>query len=226
MKRLAGHWQLFVLSALVLALWQLPVALPFRLMVVFLHELSHALAALVTGGAVKAIALSADEGGVTTTQGGNLFAILSAGYLGSLGFGAVILLIALRTNADRALMAALGLVMLVIAALYLREAFALAFAIGAGLAMLAMARFLPRDINDLMLRLFGLLSLIYVPWDIFSDTIQRAGLRSDAYMLAQTYGGATVFWGGLWLVISALVIGACLLWGLGEASNIRLRRQR
>jgi hypothetical protein len=62
--------------------------------------------------------------------------------------------------------------------------------------------------------------MIYVPFDIFSDTIARSGIRSDAYMLAERFGGATVMWGGLWLVISLAVIGACLRYGLGERSNI------
>lgn len=220
MSWLRGHWQLLALTALVFALWQTPLVVPLKILIVFLHEVSHALAAMATGGSVESISVSTAQGGLTVTRGGSLFAILTAGYLGSLSIGALILLIALRTHWDRALMGALGLAMLLITALYIREGFAFAFGLGGGVLMLAMAWFLPRDINDMALRLIGLTSLIYVPWDIFNDTIQRAGLRSDAYMLAEQFGGVTMLWGGLWLVLSALVIWLSLRHGLGKASNI------
>lgn len=220
MSWLRGHWQLLALTALVFALWQTPLVVPLKILIVFLHETSHALAALATGGAVESLTVNPAQGGLTVTRGGNMFVILSAGYLGSLAIGAVILLLALRTHWDRALMGAFGLTMLLITALFIREGFAALFGIGGGVVMLAMAWFLPRDINDMALRMIGLTSLIYVPWDIFNDTIQRAHMRSDAYMLAEQFGGATVLWGGLWLVISMAVIAASLRWGLGTRSNI------
>ncbi len=225
MSWLRGHWQLLALTALVFALWQTPLVVPLKILIVFFHEVSHALAAMASGGAVDSISVSSAQGGLTVTRGGSLFAILTAGYLGSLAIGALILLIALRTRWDRALMGALGLAMLLITTLYVREGFALAFGLGGGALMLAMAWFLPRDINDMALRLIGLTSLIYVPWDIFNDTIQRAGMRSDAYMLAEEFGGATMLWGGLWLVLAAGVIWLSLRHGLGAASNIWPRQK-
>jgi hypothetical protein len=66
--------------------------------------------------------------------------------------------------------------------------------------------------------------MIYVPYDIFSDTILRSNLRSDARMLAEEFGGATVIWGGIWLVISIAVIAVSLWRGLGPASNITFRK--
>ena len=220
MSWLRGHWQLMALTALVVALWQTPVVLPLKLLVVFFHESSHALAALLTGGSVESISINPRQGGVTETRGGNLFALLSAGYLGSLAIGVAILLIALRTHWDRALMAALGVLALLIAALYLRDPFALAFGIGTGLVLLGMAWALPHDAVDLVLRLIGLTSMIYVPRDIFDDTIRRAGEASDAAALARAFGGTAMLWGALWLLIALAAISASLRRGLGERSNI------
>ena len=87
--------------------------------------------------------------------------------------------------------------------------------------MLAIARYLDRPTNDMVLRVMGLTSLIYVPYDIFDDTIARSGLRSDAYMLSEHFGGSTVFWGGLWLVLSLIVIALCLRYGIGQSSNLK-----
>lgn len=219
---LKSHWQLLALTALIFALWQTPVVVPLKILVVFLHELSHALAAWLTGGSVEQISLSPQQGGFAITRGGNLFAILSAGYLGSLSLGAVLLLVALRNEADRAVTACLGAVMLLVTVLYVRDLFAAAFCIASGLALLAMARFLGHAANDIALRVIGLSSLIYVPYDIFDDTIARSTQRSDAYMLAAEFGGTAVIWGGIWLLISIAVILWCLRSILGQSSNITL----
>jgi len=154
------------------------------------------------------------------SRGGSRFLILSAGYLGSLVVGMILLFVAIRTHADRAMMGSFGILMLLVAAFYVRDGFALIFCVGAGAMMIAVARFLPRDVNDLILRVIGLTSMIYVPYDIFSDTIARSALRSDARMLAEEFGGATVMWGAIWMVISVYMIWMSCKRGLGETSNI------
>jgi len=217
---LRGHWQLMVITVVVLALWSTPVVVPLKILTVFFHELSHALAAWMTGGSVESISLSPQQGGLTVTRGGNVFLTMSAGYLGSLLIGVLVFLVAVRSHADRVLMGVLGAVLLLVAALFIREWFALAFTVGTGLVMLASARYVPHDVNDLALRVIGLTSMIYVPLDIFSDTIARSGIRSDAFMLAERFGGATVIWGGLWLLIALAVIGVSFTYGLGERSNV------
>ena len=121
-------------------------------------------------------------------------------------------------------MAVCGLVSLLVGAFFIRDVFPLVFCVLVGLGMLATARFLDRDLNDLILRVIGLSSMIYVPYDIFDDTIARSGLRSDAYMLAKKFGGPTIFWGGLWLVLSFAVIALCARYGIGQSSNIRFGR--
>ena len=106
-------------------------------------------------------------------------------------------------------------------ALYIRDLFPIMFCTATGLVMLAIARYLDRSINDMVLRVIGLTSVIYVPYDIFDDTIARSGVRSDAYLLSEHFGGSTVFWGGLWLVLSLVVIALCARYGIGQSSNIR-----
>ena len=203
------------------ALWQTPAVLPLKLLVVFFHEASHAVAIIATGGEVVTLSVSSDQGGFVLSRGGNRFVALTAGYLGSLVVGLGFLIAATRTAADRKVMAICGAMTLLIAGLYVREVFALAFGFGTGAVMLLMARYLGHHANDLGLRVIGLASLIYVPYDIFSDTIARSDLRSDARMLAEEFGGTTVMWGGIWLVISLAIIGWCLRYGLGRSSNPR-----
>ncbi len=220
---LKGHWQLLALTALIFALWQTPVVLPLKILIVFFHELSHGLAAVLTGGEIVEISLSPQQGGLTVTRGGSRFVTLSAGYLGSLLVGVGLLLVALRTQADRIVMAICGAVLLGVAIVYVRSLFALIFCFGTGFSLLAVARFLHPRANDLVLRVIGLSSLIYVPYDIFDDTIARSGLPSDARMLAELTWLPTVFWGTLWLVLSLAVILWCLRYGIGRDSNLGRR---
>ncbi len=216
-----GHWQLIAIIALVFVFWGTPFVLPLKLLVVFLHELSHAIAIILTGGSVESFSISPQQGGLVTGRGGNRFISLSAGYLGSLAFGMGLLIIALRTHWDRAVLGGFGAVMLLVTALYVRDSFAMAFCAGVGVVMIAMAWFLSRPVCDLVLRIIGLTSVIYVPYDIFDDTIRRSGARSDAYMLAEEFGGTTMLWGGAWLALSLLAILLCVKRFLGRDSNLR-----
>ena len=207
-------WPTLLIVAVIFLLWNTPLMIPLKILIVFFHELSHGLAAVLTGGSIESISISPQQGGLTTTRGGWLFLITSAGYLGSLLIGVLLYLSALKTKADRLIMGALGATLLLVAALYMREAFALGFTIAAGAAMLASARFLPENINDTALRVLGLVSMGYVPFDILSDTIIRSDLRSDAYNLSTQTGLPTVLWGGLWLLASLYVIWRALRFGL------------
>ena len=220
MHVLRGHWQLLLLTAGLFALWQTPVAIPLKILVVFLHEASHALMTWATGGEVVSLTISPSQGGEVWSRGGNPFLTLSHGYLGSLLIGVGLLLLALRTALDRIVVAGFGLAMVVIAVLLIRDLYALFFTMGVGVLLLLAARYLSLRSNDLILRIIGLSSMIYVPFDIFSDTIARSQLPSDARMLAEEFGGATVIWGGFWLLVSLATISWCVLRGLGTNSNL------
>ncbi|MFD1157028.1 M50 family metallopeptidase [Roseovarius aestuarii] len=223
LKAARGHWQLGVLTALIAVFWFTPMVTPLKILVVFMHEISHVAAALLTGGSVESLTINPHQGGMVISRGGSRFLTLNAGYTGSLLFGVALVLLAVRTHWDRTVLGGLGALLLVVTGFYVRDLYAVGFALTTGVLMLATARFLPRDVNDLILRMIGLTSMIYVPIDIYSDTIIRSYLRSDARMLAEEFGGATLLWGGLWMAISLVVIVLTLRRGLGRDSNIRLR---
>lgn len=206
------------LLGLIVLLWYHPVLspllYPLKLLVVFFHEASHALVTVLTGGTVVSLEIDPQRGGQVCASGGNRFLSLSAGYLGSLAWGLAVYLLAVKTRRQKTLMALLGLSVVGIAAAYVRDPFTLAFCGLTGLAMLGLGRWLKRQINDVLLRLVGLTSMLYAPLDIYSDTIARAELRSDARMLAEEFGGATMVWGGVWIAISLLAVVYALRWSL------------
>ncbi len=55
---LQRHWPLLALTVVVVALWSTPVLLPLKILVVFLHELSHLIAVLLTGGSVETLSIT------------------------------------------------------------------------------------------------------------------------------------------------------------------------
>src|SRR5262245_50313607 len=99
---------LLVAATISVVLWFIPFAevltYPFRIFVTFIHEGGHAIAALLTGNSVNALSVAMNASGETyTTQGGFFSQVLvsSAGYLGSMIFGALLLLLIRKAVAAR-----------------------------------------------------------------------------------------------------------------------------
>ncbi|MGH7469765.1 MAG: M50 family metallopeptidase [Longimicrobiales bacterium] len=192
-------------------LWPTVWIYPFKIFVVFLHELSHALAGLATGGTVQRITLDPRQGGTTLVNGGNPFVMLSAGYLGSLIWGLALLLIArTRPRIARTTLIVLGALLLGAAALFVRNGFGFFFSLLFGLALIVAARKLPNGGLLALLTGLGLTSALYALFDIRDDILAQPYLQSDAYMLGQLTGVPTLAWGFLWAGIALL---ACLLVG-------------
>jgi len=188
-------------------LWWTPVVFPLRIFVVLLHEISHALAAIATGGTVERIVLHMDEGGATYVRGGNPFIMLSAGYLGSLLWGLALIEVAgMRPSRARRALAALGVFVLLVAALYVRNVFGFLFALAFGGALFAASQRLRARGVAIVLLVLGLTSALYALLDIRSDVLARPHLMSDARMLAELTGVPTLVWGVLWTVIA---LAAC-----------------
>ena len=191
--------------ALIWLLWWSPVIYPLKLFVVLLHEVSHGAMALATGGEVRRIVVTPDQGGVCYCPGGNAFLTLSAGYLGSLGWGAGILGLArARRPGPRNATTALGAAVLLLTALYVRNAFGILFGALFGAALIGL-RAAGRTVHVFVLTGLGLTSGLYALLDIKSDILDRPHLRSDARMLAELTGVPTLLWGTLWIVAGAAV---------------------
>jgi len=186
------------------------VVYPFRLFVVFLHEAGHAFAAVLTGGRVVSIGLSANEGGVCLTRGGWPFLILNAGYLGSLLFGALFLLLGARRRNAAQVVGAIGLFSVLAALVYVRTLFGFAYVLSAGVVLLFVAARLGPRVSEVALAAIGTMSALYAVADIASDVIFRHSGASDAAALARLTGVPAVAWGVVWIALSLAVLFAVL----------------
>ena len=80
------HFFILLFSAIIIK--QLPlVSIPFNWLESYFHEISHGIAAILTGGNVLRIQLFANGAGLCTTQGGIGFVISFAGYSGATLWG-------------------------------------------------------------------------------------------------------------------------------------------
>jgi len=187
-------------------LWNTWLVLPLKLFVVLLHEISHGLAAVATGGAIDRIVITPDLGGACYCGGGDAFLTLSAGYLGSLLWGSVLVLLAARLERRSPwITGAIGVFIGLVAVLYVRNPFGLLFGLAFGAALVAAARYLSPAVNRRLLWTLGLTSCLYAVLDIKSDVLDRPELRSDARMLAEMTGVPTLVWGGLWILAALFV---------------------
>lgn len=186
--------------------WNSPVVYPLQVFVVFLHEISHGIAAIATGGSIQAITLSPRLGGACHCPGGNAFLTLSAGYLGSLLWGALILEVGRKARAGAPrVTVAIGLSVIAITAIFVRNPFGLVFGALFGAFLLVVARKVRADGNRTLLTVLGLTSCLYAILDIKADVLERPHLPSDAHMLAQLTGVPTLLWGLAWIVLAVLV---------------------
>lgn len=193
---------LIIMVIATLFLWNTPVLFPFKIFVVLLHELSHGLAAVLTGGRIVSIELSADQGGLCTTQGGWTFIVLSAGYLGSMLWGGLILLAAARTKLDKFISMFIGVAVVAITLLFIRSSFGFIFGLIFGAALFAIGKFMSEKVNDFLLRYIGLTSMLYAVFDIKDDLITRTVAESDASVIAQHYFGSSLMWGIAWIALA------------------------
>jgi hypothetical protein len=187
-------------------LWDTPVVYPLKIFVVLLHEVSHAIAAVATGGSIQRIVLDPYQGGATYTVGGNAFLTLSAGYLGSLGWGALMLEAARARRIRSDLVVGLiGGLVVALTALFVRSGFGIGFGVLFGMAMIASSRKLSIALNRGLLLTLGMTSSLYAILDIKSDVLDRPKLESDAFMLGKLTGVPTVVWGVIWIGLALFV---------------------
>lgn len=194
-------------------LWNTPVVYPLKIFVVLLHEVSHAAALLATGGTVHRITLDPYQGGATLGAGGSAFLTLSAGYLGSLAWGALLVAGGRARKVRPGLVVGLvGGAVITLTLVYVRSLFGIGFGLLFGAGMILAAGRLPTNWSRRLLLALGMTSCLYAVLDIKSDILDRPELQSDAAMLAELTGVPTAVWGFLWIGIALLGCALLFRW--------------
>jgi len=178
---------LIIVIALFIFFWDYNFLRPFKVFVVYIHEISHAIVSLLTGGEVHSISVEWNESGVTQTSAGNFVLTAVAGYMGSIVCGSILLYSGLSGRHERFVATFLGTTLLFFTVFYSESMnltfFVIFLAIGGGTILIA-AFF--GKLNRLLLFLTGTLSSMYALFDL-SDFFKGAVLKTDAGLIANHF---------------------------------------
>lgn len=179
--------------------WGRWVLYPLRILVCFLHESGHAVAALITGGHVDSIQINADGSGWTRSSGGSRSLTIMGGYIGSAVFGNLLFYLAVKTQGwVRPVLYTLAFGMIFSAVIWYNSLFSSGILILFALVLIWLA---PRKkLAREMLIFIGLISIIYIIQDF------NVGPSSDleAYASEMIFLPARI-WKYIWLGIVVLL---------------------
>lgn len=167
--------------------WQSELMKPMRMIAVFLHELSHAIATWLTCGEVHGIEVYNNEGGVTRYVGGCRVLIIPAGYIGCSFFGMVFTVMSggrrTATGAASAFVAAL-LISLCYAPnrtmVYLNIGYAIVT-----LAFILIEWYVFTPILTYVILMYGVFIGTFSIYDIWAGLVKRTVIGSDAHACHQ-----------------------------------------
>jgi len=200
-------------------LWHVPylnkIIYPFKLLTVGFHEMSHAIMGVLTCATIHSIELDPDEGGATSMSGGIPWLTLPAGYLGSSFIGAALIACGFDTNASKVAVIVLGVFFLF--TLWWARRNLLTWILILGMAgLIILFWFVAESVALRFLVLFiGVMSCMYVLWDVIDDTIARKVNSSDASAFSRICGCfPSQVWGVIWLINAFIFFAAGVLVGL------------
>jgi hypothetical protein len=187
-------------------LWNTPFVYPVKLFVVLTHEISHGLAAILSGGKILAIRINEYLGGECISEGGNKIFIAGAGYMGSFVFGVVLFISAYKKKFAVWSCTIISVILLLFTANFLYGGIGISVSMMYVVILFLSPRYFKPVVNAYLLKILGLISILYVLIDIKEDLITFRVQPSDAHMLAELTGVPAILWGILWLAISITAI--------------------
>lgn len=216
---------LLIAATISVLLWFIPFAevltYPFRIFVTFIHEGGHALAALLTGNSVASLTVWPNASGeVYSTHGGvisQLF-ISSAGYLSSMAFGALLLVLIRKAVAARMVLLGSAIFIFTLTMIFglIKPIFSInawsgiPFTLLAGTAisvgLVLIARFATARVAAFFMSFLAVQCILNALFDLKTVFVQSspfAGtVQTDAMNMAQATGIPAIFWTVIWIAFA------------------------
>lgn len=217
---------LLIAATISVVLWFIPYAevltYPFRIFVTFIHEGGHALAAVLTGNSVASLAIATNASGETYTTGGGLISqvfISSAGYLGSMAFGALLLILIRKAVAARIVLLGSALYVFALTMIYgfFKPLFwadawsGIPFTLFAGLfisvGLVLISRFASARVATFFVSFLAVQSVLNALFDLktvffLSTSLGGPAVQTDALNMAQATGIPAIFWTVAWIAFA------------------------
>ncbi len=199
-------YHFFILLFTAVIFKQLPlVSIPFNWLESYFHEISHGIAAIITGGNIVRIQLFANGAGLCTTQGGIAFIISFSGYAGATLWGWGIYKLASAHEQIAQLFSVLIFLLLVSSFVFWGRDLLTWFilAVLAGIFLLTIKLKKVHYLQRLM-QLFGLLILLN---SLFSPSSLLDGRHlGDGAALASMTFVPEIIWVLIWFLIALLAL--------------------
>src|SRR2546426_8365206 len=226
---------LLLAAAVSVALWFVPFAeilsYPFRIFVTFIHEGGHAIAALITGNSVASLSVAMNASGETYTTSGGMWSqmlVASAGYLGAMTFGALLLVLIRRSVGARLVLAGSSLLIFALTMIFglVKPIFSgswstlsgLPFTLFAGIALsvglFAIARFASLRVATFVVSLLAVQCVLNALLDLktvfFLSSPFATRVPTDAVNMANATGIPAIIWAIIWIVIAFGILSIAL----------------
>lgn len=224
---------LLTAAVISIVLWFIPfaeiVTYPFRIFVTFIHEGGHALAALLTGNSVASLSIATNASGETyTSQGGPISQMLvaSAGYLGSMTFGALLLVLIRKAIAARIVLIGSAVLVFALTVIYglIKPAMtgvvssALPFTILAGtllsVGLVVIAKYASARVASFFVSLLAVQCILNALLDLktvfFLSSPFATSVPTDAVNMANATGIPAMVWAVLWIGIAIGILGVAM----------------
>ncbi len=186
---------------------------PFKLVTTWVHESGHALAAVLVGGHVTSITIAPDTSGLTQTlvppSRVSRGIVASAGYLGAAIMGCLLMAATRNARGTRTILLTLGALMLVTAALWIRNLFGFAVVLAWGVALVALAR---QGMGRTLRFLLSLLAVQVALNSVFDIRVLFSvdGGPSDAATMARLFLAPSWVWASMWMLMAVAMLGGTL----------------
>ena len=216
---------LLIAATISVVLWFIPFAefltYPFRIFVTFIHEGGHALAALLTGNSVASLSVATNASGETYTTQGGLFSqvfISSAGYLGSMAFGALLLILIRKAVAARIVLLGSAIFIFALTMIYglVKPIFwmtawsGIPFTLLAGIVisvgLVLIARFASAKVATFFVSFLAVQCVLNALYDLktvfFLSGPFGPSVPTDAVNMARATGIPAIFWTVVWIAVA------------------------
>lgn len=185
------------------------VLFPFSMFVTYLHESSHGLAAILTGGKLLSFTMQMDTSGLAYTQGGIGFIIVSAGYLGSAIWGNLLLIASIKKLKGKIILSILSLFFLLFTLLFARNL----VAFFAGLFFATSIFLITKIKNNKIISFFLSFLAVQTCFNSINDIydlifLSRLDIKTDAHIISREMTAGIIppiVFALLWIIISGII---------------------
>lgn len=179
------------------------ILLPIQLLVTYLHEVSHAVICLLSGGSVISLEVNLDGSGLTTTLGGNYPLTCMGGYIGSCILSNLLMKCSLDERLSRIASIVIAVSTLYVSISWYSNDLSSTILIGLSILFFIIARL--HKIQSFLLQFISIASLIAIIQDF------NVGPTSD---LKEFAAQIPIFTETIWMYIWLLIVLIITAWNM------------